>query len=78
MSARDLKNIDPPVTQTEFLRNGKPRNVGIMNSTTTSDSNPIYPSTGMSTIRHPSEETESQQMNDDSNSQDTMTSLPRT
>ena len=71
MSSRDLKQIEPEKTkQTEFLRSGKER---VLNSTAASNTNLINYSTGMSSIRSPSEEGE-----ESINSQESNKSLPRT
>ena len=63
MSVRDLKDIErEKPEQTNFLRNGKPRNNEVLNSTSTSGSNPPIISAGMSTIIAPHDESQEQRI----------------
>ena len=76
MSSKELKQIEPEKTaQTESLRSGRKR---AMNSTTTTGAKVTDYSTGMSTIRSPSEEGESLQGEENASSYEPIQSMPRT
>ena len=76
MSSKELKQIEPEKTaQTESLRSGRKR---AMNSTTTTGAKVTDYSTGMSTIRSPSEERESLQGEENASSYEPIQSMPRT